>query len=288
MKQFFPSVFLALIVALPGAVRAQVLYASIGSGETGHLFTINPVTAAATYVATVNVSGVNVSLTGLAFQPGTGVLYGVTAAHGNYAQTLITIDRLSGAATLIGGSGGLGGTVTDITFDPTGTTLYGWQSSNGAFPNSAGIINLATGAVAPLGTDTGRTGGGGIAIDPNTGIAYVSRLGSQGALETLDLGTGNLVTGATMSSAYFGNQLNAMAINGASEIYASNSTNNGFSNLMKLDPATGILAYVGALPNYTDALAFSTSAIPEPSTYAAFAGLAALAVVGLRRRHRAA
>jgi hypothetical protein len=286
MKRFLTSVLLALIVALPGTVRAQVLYGAIGSGNNAQLFTINPTTAATTYIATVNVSGVNLSLTGLAFQPGTGVLYGVTATHGSYAQTLVTIDLPSGAATLIGGSGGLGGTVTDITFDPMGTTLYGWQSSNGAFPNSAGIINLVTGAVSSLGADALFSSGGAIAIDPSRGIAYVARSGSYGALETLDLGTGNLGSiGVTMTTnGSYGVNLNAMAINGASEIYASNSTNHGPTNLMKLDPNTGVLTWIGALPDYTDALAFSTPAIPEPSTWAVIVGAAALGLAIIRRR----
>jgi hypothetical protein len=285
MKQFLTPVLLALLFALPPVVRGQILYLATGAGSSNaQLFTINPSTAAATYVADITVGGFHVSMTGLAFQPGTGVLYGVTSNGNNYSQTLVTINPLTGAATIVGGPGALSGVVSDITFNQTGTMLFGWAANIGSNPNRAVTINLITGVAGSFGTSDGSTNGGAIAIDPISGTAYVSHQGSGGALQTLDTSTGSLTTGATMSGGTFGFALAAMAIDNASVIYALNINGGGGSGLMTLDPTTGVLTAIGSLPNYSDAMAFSASAIPEPSTWAAIVGAAALGAAIIRRR----
>ena len=63
--------------------EAQVLYCATGSGHlsggtNGQLFTVDPATASATLVGDITVNNNPIGITGLAFNPNDGVLYGVT------------------------------------------------------------------------------------------------------------------------------------------------------------------------------------------------------------------
>src|SRR5476649_2876964 len=137
------AALLATATALfAGGAGAQLLFTATGSnGVNGNLFIINPATAAATLVGPILVGATPVSLTGLAVQPGTGVLYG-SIANGspNLANNLITINTATGAATVVGPFGIAQGT-PDLAFNAAGT-LFGWNRTT----NSLVTINLATGA----------------------------------------------------------------------------------------------------------------------------------------------
>jgi uncharacterized repeat protein (TIGR01451 family) len=117
------------------------LYAVTGTGSSGFctgamlstLYTLDPATGAATSVAPITVEGSQVRhVTGLAFHPSTGVLYGVMnsqeAGVDCGLSSLISIDPATGVATVIGDRT-LFGPIPDIAFDPFGT-LYGWSESN--------------------------------------------------------------------------------------------------------------------------------------------------------------
>src|ERR1700729_4111756 len=117
----------ALVSLLSLPTQAQVLYVATGSnGVAGQLFTVNPATAAATLVAPI-LEGLNpISITGLAFQPGTGVLYAVSGGGGTDPRGLFTINTTTGAATRIGAAGVL--QASDIKFNASGV-LFAWRQN---------------------------------------------------------------------------------------------------------------------------------------------------------------
>jgi len=115
--------------------EAQVLYAADGAdGHLSNLYILN----AATGAVSSTVGPIGFAVTGLAFHPTTGVLYGVTAVENSPPQpqpSLISINPSTGAGTLIGPVGPVGclvppanstKPVTDITFRADGT-LFGWS-----------------------------------------------------------------------------------------------------------------------------------------------------------------
>ena len=73
------SCLLAMFIATASA-SAQSLYASAAAGATGRLYRLNPATGAVIQdIGPLNdVTGLNYPITGLAFHPTTGTLYGST------------------------------------------------------------------------------------------------------------------------------------------------------------------------------------------------------------------
>src|SRR4029079_13697798 len=108
-------------------------------------------------------SNVNYGMTGMAFQPSTGVLFGSTAANvPATAAKLVTINPATGLVTVVGGFGvANGSTMADLAFDPTSGTLYGVGTNGGAHLYS---INTTTGAATIIGSSGLRvTNGRGLA-----------------------------------------------------------------------------------------------------------------------------
>jgi type VI protein secretion system component Hcp len=152
---------------------------------SGSLYTVNPATGAATLVhALVGASNSSLTygVTGLAFQPGTGILYASTSPDSpNSGDGLATINPATGQVTVIGPTGS-GYPYTDIAFAPDGT-LYGWQISAEGPTASAATINLATGAGTSLGDpQTNYTVPWvGLGID-SSGVIFVAANGHAGGV----------------------------------------------------------------------------------------------------------
>ncbi len=127
---------------------------------------------ASTFIA--DLSGTTAVINGLAFDAGSQTLYGIAQATG----ALYTIDTGTGAATLVGGSGG---TIGALDFDGTTGTLYGIDDSAGA--SKLVSIDPATGAQTLIGTL-----GAGIA-DCN-GLAAMA----DGSLYTINAATDQLLS----------------------------------------------------------------------------------------------
>jgi sugar lactone lactonase YvrE len=93
------------------------------SSPTTNLVRINPATGALLAIVPVKAGGNNIQIADLAVQPGTGVLFGISASSSgdfNAAGNLYTINTTTGAATLVGATGDFFGA---IAFAPNGT-LY--------------------------------------------------------------------------------------------------------------------------------------------------------------------
>ena len=251
---------LALWPAAGGAAIHTLYAASVRSGGVargdvpiaGNLYTINLANGTATLVGAIRVQGGKpIGVTGMAAHPGTGVLYGITSEQSpNYPRALVTIDAKTGAATLVGELGHVG---SDISFDAKGT-LYMWLP----LTSQLGIVDPSSAAVKPLGQPGPPGSPAGIAVDPQ-GMVFVTAKGAGGTLDNVDLASGALQIGPALTGAPFSTQINSMSFSPSGLLLAVNS--NGGSpastRLVTINTATGAVATIGALPDDTDALAFT-------------------------------
>jgi len=264
------------------STQAQILYAATGTaGTPGVLYQVAPATGQTSPVGPILVGGLPIAITGLAVNPQTGVLYGVTAnASPNLAQHLVSISTLSGVATDIGA---LGTGLADIAFRLDGI-LYGVSGNNA----NLWRINLSTGVATIVGTTGFTSSGGAFAINP-VGVAVTNGNGASGTLDSINLQTGARTAGPVLSGApQPGNNLNSASFNSAGQLFAVNG-NGAPSNLVTINVATGVVTDVGLLPDFIDALAFATpmSAVPTMSEWAMILMALLLAVTGfvaMRRR----
>lgn len=149
------GVVLAVATSLP-ALAVPMLYGVTGSSDSqSSRYTIGSVTGATTLVGATGTSHV----TGIDFDPTSGILYGVRSdIFGTGATELLTLDIATGAATVVGTTGQQ---IPDITITPSGV-LRGWSeidSTLNTFDNPV-EINTATGAtsLAASGLSTSSTG----------------------------------------------------------------------------------------------------------------------------------
>jgi hypothetical protein len=273
------------IISLTTPVEAGTLYASTAAGAAGELYILDSANGAMIQdIGPLNDSlNANYPVTGLAFHPITGVLYGSTGNNNSAAQaTLVTINPATALVTVVGAfnagptnTSGDPATMADIAFDSAGN-LYGVASIGG--PNLYSI-NTATGQatlVGPNGVSTSTTGGG-LAVSPAStfyGTPTASRFG------TYNSGTGaytNIANPVKPSGGAYG----ALDFDG-SVLYGLNvgSGSPPPTHLVTIDPATGTVTDLGVSLNSLDAIAFQ---IPEPATLVMWSpGWFALAA--LRRR----
>jgi hypothetical protein len=260
-----PLLCCALWLSLGTAHAQQTLYAATTGEDNGggKLYIIDPTTAAATLVGPILVGGFQVGVTGLAFNPLTGVLYGVTDHASKYfLDSLITINPADASATLIGP---LGQILTDISFDSTGM-LYGWLEPP---PYNLVSINLTTGTATIIGPPAVKPfdSDGALAFNAGGTLYLVSNEGSMACCSlspyTYVLRTVDKITGTTSSPEVVtlgGTDLvvNSMDFNSTGTLFASAVDSDGFSSLYTIDITTGIGTFVGSLPDaVTNALAFT-------------------------------
>jgi hypothetical protein len=114
-----------------------ILYAAKGGPSTASdLYTIDPVTGIGT-----SIGAIGYAVTGLCFDPTTGILYGVTSLNSAASpSSIITINIVTGAGTLVGAVG-LACTLGDIAFDSAGN-LYGFETCD----HTLVVVNKSTGA----------------------------------------------------------------------------------------------------------------------------------------------
>src|SRR6185295_1087887 len=131
-------------------------------------YTIDTNTGAATRVGLL---GSNHPEGGLAFQPGTGVLFAVKSV---LQDELVTINTTTGASTTVGLLGAAGRDTSGLAFRADGT-LFG--VALGPTPDRLITIDTITGVattIGSLGTNVPAPTVGGLEFDPDSGILYYS------------------------------------------------------------------------------------------------------------------
>jgi hypothetical protein len=115
-------------------------------------------------------SPIGFAVTGLAINPITGRIYGVTSNQDPSDPSLIEINRQTGVGTLIAPFPG-NEIISDISFRADGT-LYGWTTRLSTPASDLVTIDLTTGTVTPVGDSGLSTAGAGLAFVPN-GTLYL-------------------------------------------------------------------------------------------------------------------
>jgi hypothetical protein len=258
------SCLVALIVStaalwgLAGSASAELLLGANGAGNRpSDLLVLNPSTGGV--IRTVGPIGYGV--TGLSIDPKTGVLYGVTglatgAGSAPSPGALITINRTTGAGTLVGDLLPGGDGATDITFRPDGG-FFGWFETD----DIPGTINKATGAATLLPDPGVSTYGGG--FDSNSaGVLFLAGNGLQGTLDTVDPNTGQVTTGPTLTGPDPNPGISALAFNSAGQLFGSTTPSSNStlgSTLIRIDPGSGALTTIGPAIDRLDAIEFVPS-----------------------------
>ena len=192
--RFFKIVLVAIVVlTLTNRSYGGALYASTAAGGPGELYILNPANGVLIQdVGPLNdTNGVNYPITGLAFHPTTGALYGSTGnSQASTEALLVTINPATALVTVIGsfnaGPVNLSGTPTtmaDIGFDASGN-LYGVASIGGPDLYSINPTTAQATLVGFNGVSTSTTGGS-IAISSGGvffGTPTASRFGTYDSL----------------------------------------------------------------------------------------------------------
>ncbi len=265
-------------LALAAPAPAQVLYAARGAGNPGELYTLNPATGAmAQDIGPLTDSGgTNYGVTGMAFNPVTGVLY--ASVDGKGPADLLSINPATARVTVVGPFNAGGLTMTDLAFTSAGQ-LYGISSTGGA---NLYTINTATGAATEVGSSgLTFTEGGGLAISLS-GTFDASPTNTQ--YGTYDPATGAYTNITNPTKPLGGGSYAALAFDGSGVLYGVNllvgGTSTKATHLVTIDPATGAVTDIGPSITALDAIAFSP--VPEPGAF----GLLAVAAAGLVARRR--
>jgi hypothetical protein len=284
MKLFKLAVLAVCAAAMATRAEAATLYAASSAGAPGELYIINQANGALIQdIGPLNdVNNVNYPITGLAFHPTTGVLYGSTGNAGAVDAMFVRINPATAQVTPIGAfnagpvnSSGVPTTMADLGFNSAGN-LYGVASIGGPDLYS---INLATGQatlVGPNGVSTSTTGGG-LAISSG-GTFYGTPTSSR--YGTYNSGTGAF-TNISNPAKPAGGGYGALDFDG-NVLYGLNvgSGSPPPTHLVTFDAATGVVTDLGVSINSLDAIAF---AIPEPTSVVMFLG-SLLGYIGIRRR----
>ena len=182
------------------------------------LYTVDIATGAATFIAPLSGLTPGQSISGMACDKSTGIMY--VSSTSVSASDIYTIDLTTGALTLIGTTGIPG--LIEIAIDGTGT-MYGWD----ILYDESFIIDKFTGAstlLGSLGVDLNYAQGGN--WDPASDIIYVAAYTFSGQLMTLDKTTGALTLIGPFQN---GAELDCLAFPGSAD------------NWISISPASGVV-----------------------------------------------
>jgi hypothetical protein len=240
-------------VLTPASAQTQPTCRLLGSsGVDEALYEIDILTGNAKVVGNVGSP-----LTGLARDPKTGVLYGVTVGP-PFQRDLLRIDPSTGAASTIAPISASIRAVPDITFRADGT-LFGWVET----ADDLATISKETGTVTIVGDAGISTAGTGLAFTSD-GALYLTGNQASGQLRRVEPATGLTTVVANLSNAPLpGEEMPALTghpVTGA--LFGVNMDNaTGESYLVTIDKKTGQIANHGQLPDFFEALVFYCSEV---------------------------
>ena len=225
----------------------------------GSLFKINPATGAATFIGSTGINsdrGVP-EVSGIAFDPTTGVLYGITGSACSGAR-LITINTSTGAGTLVGtivgpgfdattGPSGCPGGSDALAFSSDGTLYAGGWNGNGSTTGGALLrVDKSNGAVLAVYRTTNGIHLAGLVFD-DSGVLWASRGGNgPGQIHTINPADGQTLSTLALKTAT-GTADNAivsdLAFGPAGKLYASLPSEN---QLATIDLTSGVITRIGS------------------------------------------
>lgn len=202
------------------------------------------------------------SITGLAMDPTSGTLFAVTDGTGTNANTLFTVDKSTGALTMVGALSA-NAPILDIAFNPSGQ-LFGFSQNS----TNLCTIDKATGTVASFGKsgviNSGTALGFGLGNIGST--LYASPEGPAGKLYSLDSATGNQqsfvqMDGPSFSVSQDSIYISALASDATGRLFGISSFDGDGSSsaLIQIDTTSGHVTTVGDLPAFFESLAFDVT-----------------------------
>jgi DNA-binding beta-propeller fold protein YncE len=272
----------ALFAVSTSVQAAPLLYGADGSGGlSSNLYIID----AATGSVVETIGPIGFSVTGLALDPMSGTLYGATGGAGANSGTLLTINRSTGAGTIVG-TFGTGAPMADLAFDPSGN-LYGWSQLDSDLYR----IDKSSGAATRVGESGLFTLNSGLAIDA-AGTVYFGGFDANVIPNLFGLAVIDPLTGAATSVVPYELPLPiglGLTFDDAGVLYGIDKVDNLQvpRRLVTIDPATGALNVIGATVNRLDAIEFIPAQVaPEPGVLGLLLGAGAVSAMRRRRRSK--
>jgi Ca2+-binding RTX toxin-like protein len=268
------SLLLAQLVMAAAPASAQAvgdeLYAADGAGGNPNttLYKVNPATGARSQT----IGEIGFSVTGLAFDPTSGVLYGSTTSQDDEPGSLIRINVTTGAGTLVGAAGtriitGCNTGTHDLTFTTDGQ-LWGWTfcSPGGDLVQ----INKATGVGTIVGDSGLSTWGNGLSADPDDNTLWLTPRGAGGGFGeyyTVNRTTGAVTSQGTLDGDDDGS-INSLAWTCDGEtLFGTHQFDFGAPTpreLITINTATDSVKSIGDADQEQDAIAWKCAPPPPP------------------------
>jgi DNA-binding beta-propeller fold protein YncE len=212
-------------------------------------------------------------------------MYGLTASAGTQQNSLVQINHLTGAGTVVGSTGLSTIFEGDLAFNPTNGSLYGIGSISGSNVQLF-QINVATGAATVIGNTPTVADYSALAFN-SAGVLFAIDTGAAGnsILSIMNPLTAGIISSITMN-------VNLGSTAGLTFDYATGTAyvadGNGGTNLLyTLDTTTGIATSIGALGNSDIAgLAFRqtiAATVPDGGSGVALLGLGLTGLMMLQR-----
>ncbi len=277
--------------------NAQTLYSCEKPDSVSpFLYTVNQSTGATLTTTEITLAGEIVNgCTGMAKDPTTGVCWmilNITEPETTNPRVLVTVDEVTGVATLIGDTGEAFST---IAFDADGT-LYGVTGDGASPPETLFTLSKANGLptfVQPLGNGED---GEAIAFNPRDGLLYhasgTGDLNTAQIFETVNLQNG-IVTPIFLSGDPDSSEMTALVYSGNNRFFRVDGeelgqiTANGFESIIAdLDHQSKGLALDCGIPGFP-----AETTIPTLSEWGLIAMAGILGIIGfivIRRRQATA
>jgi hypothetical protein len=207
----------ALLLGVGVGAAADEVFVTNGSGaSTATLYQIDETSAAV--INTIGLLGV--SITGIAFDPTTGILWGVeSAGASNFNPRIFTIDETTAVVTEVGRTN-INVGISDLSFRSDGRLYARAARSSALF-----LIDKSTGVASTVGFSN-ATRGGGIAFDTNDRLFLIS---VEPTAHELDPDTGAALSNLNWGGCGRSTRLNGMAIGSAGDFYATERNDFVFS-----------------------------------------------------------
>jgi hypothetical protein len=251
------TILLFALTAFTAAQGREQLYAATGfAGSTGELYILDPVDGSViTDVGPLNdLVGNNYGLTGLRYDPSSGLLYGITGSSLTAPNSLVLVDPTNALVIYIGGP--FGSRLSDIAIDPFTFIMYAVSGSSKYFYTVDKLTGLAT--------RTGNT-----ILPPKRGGGFTAN--SRGVLYGTNdktLYTYDKVTGAAtaVGNTNLLHYVDALAFSATGVLYGSEGGGSSTASapassdrerwLVVINPATGAAVELGSTVGNLNALAF--------------------------------
>ena len=241
--------------------QAPLLYAATGFANSfGELYILNPVDGSViTDVGPLNDSqGNNYGLTGLRYDPDSGLLFGISGSSLTAPNSLVVVNPSNARVTYIGGP--FSSRLSDIAIDPLTYIMYAVSGSSQYFYT----VDKRTGIDTRIGnTNLPPKRGGGLTADA-TGVLYGT---NDSKLFVYDKVTGAATTVGDMNLSFY---VDALAFSAAGVLYgiegggSTRADGSDASNrerwLVVIDAVTGLGVELGETVGNLNALAF----VPSP------------------------